>query len=99
ANAKSVVDNAVDYFIGCTARGILRSDTFLQETTVKSLSSDLTSNGLMHFDRFPDPMHVLENVSQTIMKVLIASVDSKIMKIVIQLLTKHVRITKLTGLI
>jgi len=98
-NVKSVVDNAIDYLIGCTARGILRPDTFLQEATVQSLSNDLTSNGLMHFDRFPDPMHVLENVSQTIMKVLMETVGSKIMKEVIQLMNKHTRITKLTGLI
>jgi hypothetical protein len=98
-NVKSLVHNTIDHCIELTARGIVQCDALL--TPLRSLvniEAAVPASMLLH-QRWPDPMHMLENISQRLYAHLDSSVDAKSMRDAHERVRAATGITKLTGLV
>jgi hypothetical protein len=94
-----VVHNAVDHCIGLTARGVLRGDSLMPPiASLHDIEPAVLSPLLLHH-RLPDPMHLLENISQQLYAHLERSIDFKSMKHAHELMRTATGMTKLTGLV
>ena len=99
ANVKSAVHNTIDYYAEITARGIVRGDAMIRDLPrLNALESEFDT-AILLYQRLPDPMHLLENVSQAVYKYFDASIDSKTMQRATELVRAATGITKLTGLV
>ena len=77
ANVKSLVHNAIDHCIGLSARGIAQNDALVPPLqSLFDIEAAVPPSILLH-QRWPDPMHVLENISQR----LYAHLDESVAKV------------------
>jgi len=98
-NVKSAIHNTIDYYAEITARGIVRGDAMIRDLPhLNALEKEFDSSILL-YQRLPDPMHLLENISQAVYKHFEASINSKTMKLATELIRTATGITKLTGLV
>ena len=99
ANVKSLVHNTIDHCIGLSARGISQNDALVPPMqSLFDIEAAVPESMLLH-QRWPDPMHVLENISQRLYAHLDGSVDAKSMRVAHERVRTATGITKLTGLV
>jgi hypothetical protein len=99
ANVKSLVHNTIDHCIGLSARGIAQNDALVPPLhSLFDIETAVPQSMLLH-QRWPDPMHVLENISQRLYAHLDGSVDAKSMRVAHERVRTATGITKLTGLV
>jgi hypothetical protein len=82
-----------DYHNADTSRGVFRHDILLppplSTPTMQQLLPFLQQHRLLAFKRVIDPMHVLENVAQTVHKLLTDTLTAKQLAKATELLRKH----------
>jgi hypothetical protein len=93
------VHNTIDHYAGFTHRGILRGDSLIPDLPNLNAIRDVFRSPLLLYQRLPDPMHMLENISQSVYTYFDRSIDTKTMKHATELIRTTTGITKLTGLV
>jgi len=82
-----------DFHNADTSRGVFRHDILLppppNTPTMQQLLPFLQQHRLLAFTRIIDPMHVLENVAQTVHKLLLATLTTKHLATATALLREH----------
>lgn len=97
---KSVVHNAIDACLGWKDRGIVRHDSLIPPlSSLQQVEPTFIATPFLTHQRLPDPLHLLENISNDLYHCLEHLLDKKTMTHAQELIRTHTGITKLTGLV
>jgi hypothetical protein len=90
----------VDYHIGYRDRGVFHADLLMHPiTSLRAIPNAIIESHLTLYRRLPDPLHMLENVSQSVFAHLSTWLGKQRMQHVFELIRTVTGITKLTGLV